>query len=267
MTEARTETNLLHNRYRDIVPYDGKHVTVNSPTRDPQTTYINASLIKFGRINQTFIATQAPKLNSVDNFWQMIIEKQALVIVMITGLQEGEKKKADQYWPDQENKVMDLDNGIKLVHKDSSYHGTYFTRTIQVQTSEGGNTLVSQLQTTEWLDRTAPDNTKILLDLVHKTREIVGSIADPPIAVHCSAGVGRTGTFIAVYKLFHDYLDQEVTELDLQGTVVEMRRQRMKMVQKFAQYRYIALCLRELVKTEEGGYYITDIRKSLILES
>ena len=41
----------------------------------PATTYINASEILFSGIKQQFIATMAPKPNTVQNFWQMIIDK------------------------------------------------------------------------------------------------------------------------------------------------------------------------------------------------
>ena len=43
---------------------------------DPKTTYVNASDLKFPDLHQSFIATQAPKPNSFENFWQMILEKQ-----------------------------------------------------------------------------------------------------------------------------------------------------------------------------------------------
>ena len=82
-----------------------------------------------------------------------------------------------------------------------------------------------------------------------------GSIPGFPIVVHCSAGVGRTGTFIAVYKLIEDYFNPKEKVLDPFQTVLEMRRQRMKMVQKPPQYVYIFKCLSEMVKQEEGDYY------------
>ena len=69
-----------------------------------------------------------------------------------------------------------------------------------------------------------------------------------PIVVHCSAGVGRTGTFIAVYKLVDDYHDEKKIRLCPFTTVLEMRKQRMKMVQKPAQYVYIFKCLRDEIK-------------------
>ena len=113
---------------------------------------------------------------------------------------------------------------------------------------------VSQLQTIKWADLTAPDDTKILRDLVHQAMELNTSEKDP-ILVHCSAGVGRTGTFIAVFKLVKDYMNSKVKALDLKKTVLEMRKSRMKMVQKKEQYVYVIKCLREEVKTEEGEYY------------
>ena len=73
--------------------------------------------------------------------------------------------------------------------------------------------------------------------------------------VHCSAGVGRTGTFMALYKLWNDYNNPNVPILALLPTVVTLRSQRCLMVQKSIQYCYIAKCLSFMVSTEEGDYY------------
>ena len=78
---------------------------------------------------QGFIATQAPKEGiSFSNFWQMIVENKVKVVVMITALQEKNRKKAEQYWPDSETEILDIGGGITLEHRSTSYQGTYYHR-------------------------------------------------------------------------------------------------------------------------------------------
>ena len=68
---------------------------------------------------------------------------------------------------------------------------------------------VEQLQCTAWPDMEAPEETVSLLDLYEFTEEILNNNPGG-LLVHCSAGVGRTGTFIGLYKLIHDYRNEEV---------------------------------------------------------
>ena len=87
-------------------------------------------------------------------------------------------------------------------------------RDIRVVQPRGQPRLVTQLQTVKWADMTAPADTKIMRDMVDRARGILVTRArdtrdTQPILVHCSAGVGRTGTFIAVYKLVEEYYDDE----------------------------------------------------------
>ena len=67
-----------------------------------------------------------------------------------------------------------------------------------------------------------------------------------PILVHCSAGIGRTGTFLALYKLWMDFQSPSCHQLAILPTVLALRQQRMKMVQKSVQYSYLASCIRFL---------------------
>ena len=50
---------------------------------------------------------------------------------MLTGLKEGNKKKADQYWPDKDTDTMDVGNGVTLKHLTTSFQGTYLKRYLQ----------------------------------------------------------------------------------------------------------------------------------------
>ena len=191
-------------------------------------SYINASLIKFDGIQQEFIASIAPKPNSFENFWQMIIEKKVSLIVMLTDLQENGRKKSDQYWPDRDNERREIGTGISLQHVSSSYQGVFITRKDFIgfllnvffilflnrilNVYHRGQLVrqVTHLQTKKWADLTAPEDTRIMLDMVQDIRSIsLTHVNTEPILVHCSAGVGRTGTFIAVYKLVEEFYDEK----------------------------------------------------------
>ena len=130
---------------------------------------------------------------------------------------------------------------------------------------------VYQLCCKAWPDMEAPKDTKVLLDLHDEAEKILNKNPDITMMVHCSAGVGRTGTFIGLFKLVKDYKDDkvreqlelsfhsiyflsQVEELDPFETVLTMRRQRMKMVQKPMQYNYMFRCLADYVAETTSDY-------------
>ena len=90
-------------------------------------------MIEFPGYDQKFLAVQAPKPNMFDGFWQLVVEQNVTVIVMITRLVEGERVKAHQYWPDEEHKVFNLKNGMKVTFLSQEYNNsTFHHRTFQV---------------------------------------------------------------------------------------------------------------------------------------
>lgn len=90
---------------------------------------------------------------------------------------------------------------------------------------------------TTWVDLKAPESTCGILRLMLKLRK-TDEYVNHPVLIHCSAGVGRTGTFIAIDTL----IDQCIVEgkADVFGTVAAIRHQRNKvMVQTMEQYAFI----------------------------
>jgi len=61
--------------------------------------------------------------------------------------------------------------------------------------------------------------------------------SNKPIVVHCSAGVGRTGTFIALDNLCMMLKDKDY--VDFYQTVYDLRLQRMEMIQTLSQYIFL----------------------------
>jgi len=76
-----------------------------------------------------------------------------------------------------------------------------------------------------WPDFKVPADAKDLFDVVESLK-----LLNPArIIVHCSAGVGRTGTFIALTRLV-DQVDGQVQFMDVFDTVLGLRRDRKFMV-------------------------------------
>jgi len=260
----------VYNRYRDILPYDDNVMELKSDEFKGagKTNYINASPIAFENCAQKFIACQAPKKSAdgFPHFWHLIVQEKVSLVVMITQLREGEppnqRTKAEQYWPDSQDdsemaQTVTFLGGLKVDHVSTSTNASYVLRKFLLHLPDGGNREVTQMQCEIWPDLDAPDDPKVLVDMVVKAQELQAGHMGPenPILVHCSAGVGRTGTFIALYKLWQDYQNPNVTSLTILPTVVELRKQRTMMVQRPKQYVYVAKCLSFLISTEEGDYY------------
>lgn len=114
---------------------------------------------------------------------------------------------------------------------------------------------VTQIQYVEWPDQGVPDSPKSLLKICEVVDERLkgkpGERTPGRPVVHCSAGVGRTGTFIAVHKLLRavysafpaDGSPKAHTVPIIQELVADLKRSRSKMVQTSEQYRFIFIAL------------------------
>ncbi|XP_076403567.1 receptor-type tyrosine-protein phosphatase V-like isoform X3 [Peromyscus maniculatus bairdii] len=108
---------------------------------------------------------------------------------------------------------------------------------------------VRQLQFTTWPDHSVPEAPSSLLTFVELVREQVQvTQGKGPTLVHCSAGVGRTGTFVALLRLLRQLEEEPV--VDVFNTVYMLRLHRPLMIQTPSQYIFLHSCL--LKKILEG---------------
>ena len=99
-----------------------------------------------------------------------------------------------------------------------------------LQTSDSENELtVTHMHYTAWPDHGLPQNAMSLISFIRRVRKEHPVSLDQTLLVHCSAGVGRTGTFILLDRVMQQ-MKREGT-LSIYNILKGMRGQRMKMVQ------------------------------------
>ncbi|XP_072528839.1 receptor-type tyrosine-protein phosphatase beta [Salminus brasiliensis] len=247
---ARLPENRCKNRYNNILPYDATRVKLSCLDDDPCTDFINASFIPGNNFRREYIATQGPLPGTKDDFWRMVWEHNVNNIVMVTQCVEKGRVKCDQYWPmDREP----LYYGDLVVHMLSeSVLSEWTIREFKIS-SEGQLSyprIVRHFHYTVWPDHGVPETTQSLIQFVRTVRDYVDRApSSGPTVVHCSAGVGRTGTFIVLDRALQQ-LDSRGT-VDIYGCVFDLRLHRSHMVQTESQYMYLHQCVRDVLRARK----------------
>jgi len=299
VNEATSLLNTAKNRYMNVYPYDYNRITLlnNSGTEEEDATnFINASLI----INpytgkESYIATQGPINETCSDFWQMVWERNVYLVVMVAREIENNVIKCAVYWPTEKGVIYELDlpsehnndkiqRKLELVLMESSQpteniiqrkfkiteieYNKIEDKQINIKDRE-----VIHLQFIAWPDHDEPNTISSFVDLIKISKEIKSNVQKSDrytdleknslVVVHCSAGVGRTGTFITLDTLFDYYYDlfqknpgysfknnvKSNTVDKIQECIFNLRKQRVMMVQSLQQlvFCYKALAY-ELIK-------------------
>lgn len=258
VTTAALPENTERNRFRDVVPYEENRVEL-VPNKENNTGYINASHIKVMIRGEEwhYIATQGPLANTCADFWQMVWEQGVNVIAMVTAEEEGGRSKSHRYWPKLGSKHNSATHGkFKVTTKFRTDSGCYATTGLKVKhLLSGQERTVWHLQYTDWPEQGCPEYVQgflSYLEEIQSVRRHTNSMLDtskslnPPVVVHCSAGVGRTGVVILT-ELMISCLEQN-KPVEVPAMLSELRRQRMLMVQTISQYKFVYQVLIQFLK-------------------
>ncbi|CAI9153547.1 unnamed protein product [Rangifer tarandus platyrhynchus] len=246
---AELADNRGKNRYNNVLPYDTSRVKLSVQTHSTDD-YINANYLPGYHSKEDFIATQGPLPNTLKDFWRMVWEKNVYAIVMLTKCVEQGRTKCEEYWPSKQAQ----DHGDITVAMTSEIVLPEWTiRDFTVK-----NTLTSeshplrQFHFTSWPDHGVPDTTDLLINFRYLVRDYMKqSPPESPILVHCSAGVGRTGTFVAIDRLIYQ-IENENT-VDVYGIVYDLRMHRPLMVQTEDQYVFLNQCVLDIIRSQKDS--------------
>ncbi|XP_076848697.1 phosphatidylinositol phosphatase PTPRQ isoform X2 [Brachyhypopomus gauderio] len=233
-SDADLPWNRSKNRFTNIKPYNNNRVKLLSEPGIPGSDYINASFVSGYLCPNEFIATQGPLPGTVADFWRMIWETRSKTVAMLTQCFEKGRIRCHQYWPE-DNKPVTVFGDIIITKLTEDVHPDWTVRAIRVE-RHGDYMVVHHFNYTSWPEHGVPESSSTLIQFVKALRSNRGH-DNTTIVVHCSAGVGRTGVFIALDHLIQHVRDHDF--VDVYGLVAEMRTERMCMVQNLAQYMFL----------------------------
>lgn len=253
--------NRARNRYTNVLPWDRNRVRL--PAVNGGSDYINALTVTLG--SNKYIAAQGPLDSTIHHFWAMCFDQaesqhlDTVIIAMVTPLVEQRREKCAKYWPSMSEATWQLGprlaaenlapTDLSITLESEEMIGDCLLSRLRLR-SNGGSKSVLHFHYSGWRDTLVPNSVEPLLQLIDQLnayREQYPLIV--PI-IHCSAGVGRTGTFIAIDHFVNSntlqkkeretgQVGSEICDDPIYDTVKSLRNDRMMMVQTVHQYVFL----------------------------
>lgn len=221
------------------MPYDETIVQLTGE----HSEYINASKIYDSDLRQvSYIATQAPLENTVNDFWECIWQQGITLIVNLCDQQDA--LKYQHYWPDEGSKTY----GIFEVHLVSEHIWSedYLVRSFYLKNTQTSETrTVTQFHFMKWPENGIPSNVKSLLEFRRKVNKSYRGRASP-VLVHSRTGTARTGAYCLI-DIVVNRITKGIKELNIAGSLEHLRDQRMRMVGNLEQYTLAYTCVAQEV--------------------
>ncbi|XP_012941523.1 tyrosine-protein phosphatase non-receptor type 11 [Aplysia californica] len=271
--------NKAKNRYKNILPYDYTRVVLSDGNEDLGTDYINANYISWTEDDQMidskrkYIATQGPLTSTMLDFYRMIWQEGSRVIVNLARITERGKIQINIYWPVAEEKNEKLfvfesppdaygkrdficQYRVKLLNEAGDQ--TYIRREMLLSKEDRDGKMMEeprqlfQFHYTSWPDYNVPDDPGSMIDLLERINNQLDSLPSPgPMVVHCSAGIGRTGTLIVTDMIINQIKAYGFDcDIDIFKTILNVRYQRSGLVQTQSQYQFVYLAVQRYMEIE-----------------
>jgi len=246
--------NKKKNRYPNVLPLESTRVhlycndcytrnqcTQNVPTRCTcqEENYINSNYVSTPLsdiIGRYFIASQCPLSNTYESFWR-IWQNNIHMIFMLSDFVEDGVLKCNQYFPiipHQENQYGNFKLKLNSVLEQKILIREFTLKNMYHQNEPSRK--VYHVQYAHWPDHGVPQNIEDVLSMIQISENFFNHYRSP-IVVHCSAGIGRTGTFISIYNCINSL--RISGECNIERIVQKLREERYGSVTREMQYEFI----------------------------
>ena len=241
----------IYNRYTNILPFKENIVKLEKGELTPKN-YIHANYIidKSGQSKKKYIITQGPKENTSNSFWKMIEKNKTNCIVAIV---ENEQlpKKCFCYWPIINEKNVETEDYI-IISVFSKESGFFCKKKLKVFNKISNTQFeVNHFHLFNWVDHSIIKKEFFLEFFEFISKLIINKKYNGPFVTHCSAGVGRSGTFVSCLYLIENFIKSKKKQefkFSVFNTVLGIRSQRNKAIKRYSQYEFLydfLLSLRE----------------------
>jgi protein tyrosine phosphatase len=254
--------NNPRNRYPNVFAYNKNLVrNLENPIGND---YVDASLIEADILFNSdlglprFVACSAPvavcdytqnhKMTpTTKDFWYTIWQQKTSVIVNLSDFEEGGVHKSEQYWPESKGSASFGD--IHISHKETKDIGNFSVHTLLLERGIEGR-IVYLIHYRKWPDTfdvnsTIKTDLLSLIDVMERcVKEGIKKDLKGPVFVHCSAGIRRTGTFVAT-AIAKAYVEATGNMPDLPFIIGELQKMRYGLVNYTSYCTLIEQALKE----------------------
>jgi len=196
---GKKPVNLNKNRYRDIMAQEDTRVLIPLTNESSSTDYINANFVS-SEIT-SFICTQSPLIGTFSDFWLMVWDRGCSVIVALNRLVENRTIKGDRYWPECE-KFLKFENlTVELLRTLRIIDITIRRLKLRYNNIERE---IYHIHYEGWPDFGVPESSMAIREIIRFSfyfQKILTSSSPRPVVVHCSAGIGRSGSFMTIASI------------------------------------------------------------------